>query len=67
MKLKNTSGRVIQFDYEGKDKILLPGQSYDLENNPYIDGLIGNGLLIEAETPEVETKAEEVKQLKPRR
>lgn len=67
MKLKNTSGRAIQFDYESKEKILLPGQSYELENSPYIDGLIGNGLLTEVETPETQTEAEEVKQLKPKR
>ena len=67
MKLKNTSDRVLQFDYEGKEKILLPGQSYELDKSPYIDGLIGNGMLTAVETPEAQSEAEEVKQLKPKR
>lgn len=44
-KYKYNGDLPLTFDYEGKEKILLPGQTYELENNTYIDGLIGRGVL----------------------
>lgn len=48
------------FDYEGGEKTILPGHSYELEINPYIEGLIGIGDL----EPEAEPKAETEKSTK---
>lgn len=55
-KYQNVTAEVISFDYEGKEKIMLPGESYTLESNSYIDGLEAQGrLLLKSKSTESET------------
>lgn len=53
-KFKFTGAGIARFDYQGAEKILEPGEIYDLEQNDYIEGLIAFGLLV--------PKAEKVKE-----
>ncbi len=51
-----TGSTELQLDYDGKAKILLPGQSYKLVPNAYIEGLIAQGILVEKQQPQTDKK-----------
>lgn len=51
-KLKFNGAGLVRFDYKGEEKILEPGETYDLELNSYIEGLKAFGLLTAQEKTE---------------
>lgn len=55
-KFKVLSSQPIRFELEGEEKILLPGVTYTLTENPYIDGLNAQGLLERKEDANTETE-----------
>lgn len=61
-KLKYTGINPRTFDYNNGEKTILPGHSYELEINPYIEGLIGIGDLEPEAEPEAETEKSTKKQ-----
>ena len=55
-KFKSKAADLIRFDYQGKEKVIEPGKTYELDQeNDYIQGLIAFGIL-EAKEPEPEEK-----------
>lgn len=56
IKYKNISGSTIRFDLNGKEKIVEPGHSFQAEENDYLTGAAGHGLLEAEDQAEAEIK-----------